>query len=325
MVLIDNYGRPLLNLRVALTQDCNLHCEYCHREGEEKHTENIVEMTADEIVRIVRIAVSLGISKVKLTGGEPLMRRDITKIVEDINATSGLQDLSMTTNGTLLTSLAEELHAKGLRRVNINLPTLNREVYRELTGGRLESVLEGVKAAVKAGLYPVKLNMLILKGINDQEVPRMINFAMKTKTILQLIELEPINIDETYYTAHHKLLDEYEDMLKREALKIETRKYMHNRRVYHLPNVDVEIVNPVENTEFCMHCTRLRVTSDGKLKTCLMRNDNLVDILTPMRNGASDEELIELFKLANKKRQPYNLLFPVHPQIMKEVNNGNPT
>ena len=308
MVLIDNYGRPLLNLRIALTQNCNLHCEYCHREGEEKLTENPAEMTVEEIVRIVRIAVSLGISKVKLTGGEPLMRRDITEIVEGIAAISGLEDLSMTTNGTLLDSLAEELHAKGLKRVNINLPTLNEAVYKKLTGGRLENVLKGVKAAVEAGLYPVKLNMLILKGVNDHEVLRMMEFARKTETILQLIELEPINIDDAYYAAHHKSLDEYECLLKEKALKIETRRHMQNRRVYHLPDVNVEIVHPIENTEFCMHCTRLRVTSDGKLKPCLMRNDNLVDILTPMRNGASDEELIKLFKLANQKREPYNLL-----------------
>lgn len=307
MVLKDNYGRPLLNLRVAITQRCNLRCLYCHREGEEKLAENFkAEMTVGEIVRIVRIAVGLGISKVKLTGGEPLMRKDVVEIVMGIAAIPGLKDLSMTTNGTLLAPLAEELHADGLKRVNINLPTLNGEVYGKLTGGRLEDVLEGVEAAVEAGLYPVKLNMLILEGVNDRDVPEMIEFARETGTILQLIELEPINISDTYYSAHHKLLDEYECTLRQKAVKTETRMYMQNRHIYHLPDVPVEIVHPIENTEFCMHCTRLRVTSDGELKPCLMRNDKLVDILTPMRNGAIDKELTELFKLANQKRQPYN-------------------
>lgn len=307
MVLKDNYGRPLLNLRVAVTQRCNLRCPYCHREGEEKPREAIAaEMTVDEIVRIVRIAVGLGISKVKLTGGEPLVRKDIIEIVRGIAAIQDLEDLSMTSNGTLLAALAEKLLANGLKRVNINLPTLNREVYNKLTGGRLEGVLEGVKAAVDVGLYPVKLNMLILKGVNDRNVPEMIDFARETGTILQLIELEPINISDAYYSAHHKLLDEYEVMLRQKALKIEARRYMQKRRIYHLPEVTVEIVHPIENTEFCVHCTRLRITSNGKLKPCLMRNDNLMDILTPMRNGASDNELIELFKLANQKRKPYN-------------------
>jgi cyclic pyranopterin phosphate synthase len=307
MVLKDNYGRPLLNLRVAVTQRCNLRCLYCHREGEERLAENPkTEMTVDEIVRIVRIAVGLNISKVKLTGGEPLMRKDVVEIVRGMAAIPGLKDLSMTTNGTLLAPLAEELHASGLKRVNINIPTLNGEVYNKLTSGMLEDVLEGVKAAVNAGLYPVKLNMLILKGVNDSDIPEMIDFARETRAILQLIELEPINISDTYYSTHHKLLDEYEHVLRQKAVKTETRRYMQNRHIYHLPDVSVEIVHPIENTEFCMHCTRLRMTSDGKLKPCLMRNDNLVDILTPMRNGASEKELTELFKLANQKRQPYN-------------------
>jgi len=276
-------------------------------EGEEKLAESFrTEMTVDEIVRIVRIAVDLGISKVKITGGEPLVRKDVVEIVRGIAAIPGLQDLSMTTNGTLLGSLAEELHASGLKRVNINLPTLNEGVYNKLTGGRLENVSEGVKAAVEAGLYPVKLNMLILKGVNDCDVPEMIDFTRETGTILQLIELEPLNISDAYYSTHHKSLDEYEVVLRQKAINIETRKYMQNRRIYHLPDVKVEVIHPIENTEFCMHCTRLRVTSNGKLKPCLMRNDNLVDILTPMRNGANDQELIELFKIANRKRQPYN-------------------
>jgi cyclic pyranopterin phosphate synthase len=276
-------------------------------EGEEVLAESVAEeMTVDEIIRIVRIAVSLGIFKVKLTGGEPLMRKDIVEIVKGIAAVPGLADLSMTTNGTMLASLAEELHANGLKRVNVSLSTLNEEVYNKLTGGRLGDVLEGVKAAVDVGFYPVKLNMLVLKDVNNNAVLEMIDFAREAGTILQLIELEPINISSAYYYANHKSLDEYETLLKQKAEKVETRRYMQNRRIYHLPNVKVEVIHPIENTKFCMHCTRLRVTSDGKLKPCLMRNDNLVDILTPMRKGANDQELIELFKLANQKRQPYN-------------------
>jgi cyclic pyranopterin phosphate synthase len=276
-------------------------------EGEEKPAENSAgEMTVDEVVRIARVAVGLGISKVKLTGGEPLMRKDVAEIVKGIAAISGLADLSMTTNGSMLASMAEELHANGLRRVNINLPTLDAEVYNKLTGGRVENVLEGVRAAVDAGFYPVKLNMLVLNGINDYAVPEMIEFAAETGTILQLIELEPINITNEYYSANHKTLDDYETTLRQKSVEVEARPYMHNRRIYHLPDVKVEVVHPIENTDFCMHCTRLRLTSDGKLKTCLMRNGNLVDVLTLMRNGIDDKELIELFKFANGRRQPYN-------------------
>jgi cyclic pyranopterin phosphate synthase len=305
MVLVDSYGRPLLNLRIVLTKPCNLHCSFCHAEGEDRLAEGSTEMTTDEVVRIARIAVKLGISRIKLTGGEPLMRKDILQIVRGISSIKGLEELSMTTNGTLLEPLAWKLRANGLSRVNINLPTVDGETYCKLTGGRLENVLRGVKAAVEAGLNPVKLNMLILKGVNDSHLPEMMDFARETGAVLQLIELEPVNISREYYEAYHKPLDEYEEMLRQKALKVEVRRYMQNRRVYYLPDLKVEVVHPIENTEFCMHCTRLRVTSDGKLKPCLMRSDNMVDVLTPMRRGASDEEVESLFRLVNQLRAPY--------------------
>ncbi|MCW4007257.1 MAG: GTP 3',8-cyclase MoaA [Candidatus Bathyarchaeota archaeon] len=307
MTLIDKYGRPLLNLRIAVTPRCNLRCDYCHREGEEcslnKATE---EMTVEEIVRIARIAVELGINRIKLTGGEPLMRKDLCEVVKGIAAIPGLKDLSMTTNGSMLAARAQELFACGLRRVNISLPTLNSEVYRKLTEGQIERVLDGVKAAVKAGFQPVKLNMVVLNGVNVDDVHDMMDFARQTGTILQLIELDPVNIDDAYFSVYHNFLDKHEEMLRQKAVKVETRRFMNNRHIYYLPDVTVEVVHPTENGEFCAHCTRLRVTSDGKLKTCLMRNDNLVDILTPMRRGASDEELKELFVRANQLREPYN-------------------
>jgi cyclic pyranopterin phosphate synthase len=309
MVLTDNCGRPLLNLRIAITQRCNLRCDYCHKEGQEisscsKGTAE--EMTVEEIVRIAKIAISLGITRIKLTGGEPLMRKDLCEIVKGISAIPYVKDLSMTTNGTMLGFQAQELHACGLRRVNISLPTLNAETYSKLTEGKLENALEGVKAAVAAGFCPVKLNMVILNGVNVEAVPEMMDFARQTGAILQLIELDPVNVEDVYYQVYHKFLDEHEEMLRQKAVNVETRRFMQNRRIYHLPDVTVEVVHPIENREFCMHCTRLRVTSDGKLKPCLMRNDNLVDLLTPMRRGANDEELKALFTLANQLREPYN-------------------
>jgi cyclic pyranopterin phosphate synthase len=309
MVLTDNCGRPLLNLRISITQRCNLRCDYCHKEGEEIAScsrGTAEEMTVGEITRIARIAVSLGIDRIKLTGGEPLMRKDLCEIAKGIAALPGLRDLSMTTNGNLLGFQANELHACGLKRVNISLPTLNAEVYHKLTGGRVENALEGVKAAVAAGFNPVKLNMVVLKGVNDDAVSGMMDFARQTGTILQLIELDPVNVNRAYFSVYHELLDANEELLRQKAVSVETRRFMHNRHVYHLPDVTVEVVHPTENSDFCMHCTRLRVTSDGKLKPCLMRNDNLVDLLTPMRGGASDEELRALFVRVNEQREPYN-------------------
>jgi cyclic pyranopterin phosphate synthase len=299
----DDHGRPVLNLRISVTQRCNLRCPYCHREGEVANPST--EMTKDEIVRIVGVAVGLGISRVKLTGGEPLLRSDILDIVKDIAGLRGLRDLSMTTNGTNLASLAKELREGGLNRVNISIPSLNAETYRALMGGNLRDVLKGVRAAVDAELFPVKLNMLVLRNVNDHEIPKMISFAERTSTILQLIELEPLNISASYYKRYHYALDAVEEELKKQARRVKTRGDMQNRKVYFLPRVKVEVVHPIENTEFCLCCTRLRVTSDGWLKPCLMRNDNLVDVLTPLRNGADDEELRRLFLEAVKRREPY--------------------
>ena len=305
MVLVDNYGRPTLNLRVAVTQNCNLRCGYCHREGETGPGSSS-EMSVDEIVKIVKVAVGLGISRVKLTGGEPLYRKDIVDIVAGINELRGLQDLAMTTNACFLASLAKDLKANGLRRVNVNTPTLSSETYRDLTGGGdLRHVIDGIREAVRVGLFPVKLNMVLLRGVNTGEVERLIGFAERTGAILQLIELEPINVSDEYYKKHHFELDDIEERLKQQAYEIKTREHMQNRRIYFLPKVKVEVVHPIENTEFCQHCTRLRVTSDGKLKPCLMRNDNLVDVLTPLRNGADDEALTQLFTEAVKRREPY--------------------
>jgi cyclic pyranopterin phosphate synthase len=283
------------------------HCAYCHREGEVQRANSSAEkLTLEEIVRISKVAVSLGIYRIKLTGGEPLMRQDICEIVRCVAAIPGLRDISMTTNGILLDTLANPLFKAGLKRVNISLPTLNPETYCKLTGGKLENALAGIKAAIEAGFSPVKLNMVVLRGVNVADVPEMIDFARELGVILQLIELDPVNVSREYFAKHHRLLDEQEAILRDTAINIETRRLMQNRLIYHLPDVTVEVVHPTENSDFCMHCTRMRVTSDGKLKPCLMRNDNLVDILTPMRNGATDEELTQLFTKANLLREPFN-------------------
>lgn len=302
----DRFGRPVLNLRISVTQRCNLHCPYCHREGQDgEPDDSIVEMTAQEIVRLSRVAISLGIARIKLTGGEPLLRKDILEIVGGIASLPGLKDLSMTTNGTLLQPVAKDLRKRGLMRVNVSLPTLKDDIYGRLMGSDLKDALGGIKAAVRVGLNPVKLNMLVLAGVNEDEIPAMMQFAKKSGTLLQLIELEPVNISETYYGRHHYPLEKIEAKLAKQALHVDVRQYMQNRRIYHLPEGRVEVIRPIENTEFCSHCTRLRVTSGGKLKPCLMVNTNLEDILTPLRNGASDEQLAELFAATCLKREPY--------------------
>lgn len=318
-MIYDDCGRPVLNLRISVTQKCDKHCPYCHREGESNPS---TVMSVQEIIRIVKIALSFGVSRVKITGGEPLLRKEIVEIVKNIAELEGLKDLSMTTNGTNLKNLTEQLKSMGLNRVNISLPTQDPETYHDLMGGNLKDALEGVKAAVEAGFHPVKLNMLVLKNVNDNHVEDMIQFAGQSGTILQLIELESINLSKAYYERYHLNLDEIERSLVEKAVKISIREYMQNRQVYTLPNGKVELIRPTENTEFCARCTRIRVTSDGKVKPCLMRKDNLIDMLTPLRNRADDEKLKKLFLEAIKKRKPYyQAVFP--PQTTPQIDRNS--
>lgn len=302
----DSFGRPVLNLRISVTQRCNLHCPYCHREGEEAELNDAtVEMAPAEIVRLARIAIDLGIQRIKLTGGEPLLRDDIVDIVGGIAGLENLKDLSLTTNGTLLASRAKDLRSHGLMRVNVSLPSLKVDTYQRLMGNGLEDVLEGIDAAVDVGLHPVKINMLVLAGVNEGEIPAMVQFAKTGGTLLQLIELEPVNLGKPYYERYHYSLAKIEEDLASQALRVEVRRYMQNRHIYHVPEGRVEVIRPIENTEFCAHCTRLRVTSDGKLKPCLMVNSNLVDLLTPMRRGMSDRDLMKILRKTCQGREPY--------------------
>ena len=303
MKLIDPCGRPVESLRISITQRCNLNCFYCHKEGE--RTQGNTEMSPAEIQRITEIAASFGIKYVKLTGGEPLIRKDIIEIIKLLKVTPGIKEVSMTTNGVLLAGRVRELKKAGLTRVNISLDTLMPEKFKKITSAiALESVIKGIKEAARVGLRPIKVNMVLLRGINEDEMNNMIDFAKKNDLILQIIELESPDQDQIYKTYHVSLSD-IESRLKTMSKKVTVRK-MHHRRKYYLQNGGkVEIVRPMHNTEFCKYCNRIRVTSDGKLKPCLFRADNLVDILRPIREGASEETLKNLFIESVNRREPY--------------------
>ncbi|MEM1582733.1 MAG: GTP 3',8-cyclase MoaA [Candidatus Bathyarchaeia archaeon] len=303
MALRDDFGRPVENLRVSVTQKCNFKCIYCHQEGQPPNFG--VEMSVDEIERIVRVAASLGVYGVKLTGGEPLLRSDIIDIVHRISSIKGIKDISITTNGFLLEKYAKQLKDAGLSRVNVSMDTLSADRFRMITSvDAHERVLKGIIEAVNVGLNPVKVNMVLLKDINEDEVDDMIKFAEENGLILQIIELEQPN-ENTFYIKYHADLEGIERKLKERASRIIVRP-MHHRRKYILSGgAEVEVVRPMHNTEFCLHCNRIRLTSDGKLKPCLFRNNNLVDLLTPIRGGANDEYIKRLFIEAVKKRRPF--------------------
>ena len=289
-ILKDPYNRPVTNLRISLTPRCNLSCIYCHAEGE-KNPEH--EMDTDEVCEVMRVGAKFGIRSVKFTGGEPLLRTDLVEIVQAVP--EGMES-SLTTNGTSLADVACDLKRAGLRRVNVSLDSLSHETYKKITGSdRLNNVLEGIKAATDAGLTPVKLNMVVLHGINDTEIDDFLAFVRGNRNlVLQLIELMHFN-----NCDNHGDLNGVEGSLAARSHQILTRR-MHHRKKYCLDGAEVEVVRPLHNTEFCAFCNRLRVTSDGKLKPCLLRNDNHVSI-----RGKSGTELEALFKEAVSRRQPF--------------------
>ena len=304
-VVKDKYERPILSLRITITNRCNENCIYCHHDGMVSSKD---EMTPDEIYKICKIAKKIGVRKIRLSGGDPLVRKDIVEIVEKI-ASLDFKDISITTNGVLLEKYAKDLKDAGLDRINVSLDTLNPDTYKFVTKmDYLNEAKTGILNAVEVGLYPVKINMVIMKDINQNEVKDMFEFCRENNMVLQLIELiESENCDEDKFNAeYHYPLDSIENKLSDMADDVRERKFMQGRKKYYINDGEIEIVRPVDNSKFCANCSRLRITPDGKIKPCLLRNDNLVELISHIRNGESEEKLEEIFIRGIDKREPFN-------------------
>lgn len=304
MKTTDSYKRPILSLRISITNRCNVQCFYCHHDGIVAQN---YEMTPDEIYKVAKIAKMIGVNKIRLSGGEPLIRDDIVEIVKKISDLK-FKDISITTNGVLLGNYAKSLVEAGLNRVNVSFDTLNPKTYRFITKrDYMEDAKNGIKEAVKAGLNPVKVNMVVMKGINDSEIWEMFQFCKKNGVVLQLIELlKTENCEESeFLEKYHYNMNPLEEKLKNASSKVKKRAFMQDRKKYFVDGGEIEVVRPMDNTQFCKNCTRLRITPDGKIKPCLLRNDNLVDLIKPIKAGKSDEELKNVFLEAIENREPY--------------------
>jgi cyclic pyranopterin phosphate synthase len=260
-------------------------------------------VTPEEIETIVSVAAELGITKVKLTGGEPLLRDDVVEIVRRISPY--VDEVSMTTNGYMLKEKACDLRDAGLKRVNVSFHSTDPEKFCKIIGREsVQAVREGVEEAIRCGLSPLKLNMVVMKGINDEEIEDMIAFSKETGATLQLIEYQALEKGVEEYDSYHFDLRPLEEQLAARSQSIVERE-MHRRKQYHLKGGGiVEVVRPMHNSEFCAYCTRLRMTSDGHLKPCLMREDNHLEAVSLMRNGGR-EQLVEAFKEAVAAREPF--------------------
>jgi cyclic pyranopterin phosphate synthase len=303
--VVDAYGRPVLNLRVSVTNRCNLRCVYCHMEGT-WNFDHKQEMAPGEIERIVRAAVGAGVEKVKITGGEPSVRGDLAEIVRRVKR--HVSEVSMTTNGILLERHAADYARAGLDRINISLDTVDPENYHRITRfDMLPKVVAGIRAAKAAGLDPIKINMVVLKGLNHERVREMIGFAQAEDVTLQLIEFHaPREAAETQlFKDLFYSLDEIESDLEEQSEAVAFND-LHLRRRYALRDgARVEVVRPMWNAPFCARCFRIRLQADGRLRPCLLSSEGLVDILGPIRRGAGDAEVRGIVERLIRGRVPY--------------------
>jgi cyclic pyranopterin phosphate synthase len=297
-MLTDAFGRGVTDIRISLTNRCNFSCVYCHDEGlgpvAQPGAPHGEEMLPVEVDRIVGVAREFGIRSVKFTGGEPLVRLDLEQIVE--RTVRQIPDVSLTTNGSMLPQRAAGLRAAGLKRVNVSVDSLDPKEFREIRHGSLEAVLRGVRSALSAGLTPVKLNM-VLFSLTTENVPGLIDFVRETPGLkLQLIQFMPEFAAHPEWRANVRNVREW---LDRRATQVLVRE-MHHRRIYLFDGAEVELVDPVDNPEFCLNCHRIRVTHKGELKGCLNRNDDLV----PTR-GLNDAQMRAAFRRVITQRVPY--------------------
>ena len=302
-MLYDHFGRPLNSLRIQVNASCNFKCFFCHMEGTE---ENAVTLSAEEIERAVAVAARNGVNRVKFTGGEPLLRKDLEDIIARTRRhISG--DISLTTNAYFLKERATGLREAGLNRINISMHSIVGEKFIDITKvDAIGMVEEGIDAAFTAGLSPIKINFVVLKGVNENQIGSMIDFTASKGAILQLIEYETDRKGEESesYRRYHYDLRIIENRLGEAAKSVEFNS-LHNRKRFHVTSSEgkdatVEIVRPQRNADFCNHCTRLRITSKGEFQTCLNRSDQFYSF-----RGKDDEGIFDTFRKAVDARVPY--------------------
>jgi cyclic pyranopterin phosphate synthase len=339
--LRDPFGRNIDYLRVSITDRCNFRCVYCMPESGFPVTPKEESLTNSEIVRLVGIAASLGMSKIRLTGGEPLLRRDLPQMLSSIAEMSGVSEISCTTNGFLLGKLAPSLRAAGLTRLNVSLDTLRRDRFEPIARrGSLDEVMNGIDAALAEGLTPLKINCVAMKNVNDDEAADFAEWTLRAPIHVRFIELMPMrwSLDETpsefdafaphgekgllqLRQARGEMLSDTQMrrmFVSAESLqasieaahgKLEPADIPTNgpARTYRIPGAvgTVGFISQITN-DFCSKCNRLRLTHDGFLRPCLM-SDGELDLRTPIRLGASDDDLRDLFRhvVAHKPERHY--------------------
>jgi len=299
--MYDKINRRIDYMRISVTDRCNLRCVYCMPTDGVRALGHDDVLSYEEILRVAKVATALGISKIRLTGGEPLIRKGLTGFIRQLAEINGIDDLSLTTNGTLLEPNAEELRDAGITRINVSLDSLRPGRFKELTrGGDLDRVMRGIEKAESLGFVPIKINMVPVRGINDDEIEDFARLTLEKPYHVRFIEFMPIGDrkfwDESKVVPTSEVMDRISKIGELEPVGQEGEK--GPATLYGLPGAKgiLGFISPVSN-HFCGSCNRLRLTADGKLRPCLFAESE-IDLKTPMRTGCDDEEIARLMVLA---------------------------
>jgi len=324
--MFDACGRAITYLRISVTDRCNLRCLYCMPEEGVPWQPRSAILSYEEIAQLVAVGAEMGLRKIRLTGGEPLVRPHLSRLVRMLAQIPGIQEIALTTNGLLLPRYAEALAAVGLRRVNISLDTLRPDRFRRITRwGEIEAVWRGIAAAEAAGLTPIKINMVVLRGLNDDEVVEMAALSLEKEWHIRFIEWMPLGSVAWQPPG---------EMVTAEAIQRKLTAHFGSlipapsangsgpARTFQLPGGrgSVGFISPVSR-HFCDTCNRLRLTADGRLRPCLL-TDHEVEVKEALRRGASREELRQLYRLALRiKPEGHTLALGHHPQrrVMAQI------
>jgi len=333
--LIDPFQRSIYYLRISITDRCNLRCIYCMPEEGIQWAPRDHILTLEEILRVVRVAATMGLRRVRLTGGEPLVRHDLVQLIRWINDTPGIEDIALTTNGIALAPLAQDLARAGLRRVNISLDTLHRDRFKAITRwGSLGTVLDGIEAARRAGLSPIKLNVVVMRDVNDDEVVDMVRTTLENDWEVRFIELMPF-MEEGISCAKSEAgtpstfvpTQEIKRRIEQELGPLEAAESISGSgpaRYWRIPGASglVGFISPLMERTFCSTCNRMRLTADGKIRPCLL-TDHEVDLKETLRSGGSDEELKARILLALRtKPDAHHLWDGNRPRWRKMIQIG---
>jgi GTP 3',8-cyclase len=296
---MDSFGRKVDYLRISITDRCNERCLYCMPEGYKGWERTPDHLRAEEIVRVVRVAAGLGFRKFRLTGGEPLVRHDILEIVQGMRKISGVDVIGLSTNGIKLAALAKPLRDAGVTAVNVSLDALDPQIYKRVTGGNVDAVIAGVRAALAAGFERVKLNCVLMRGVNEQEIWPLALFAAEHNCPLRLIELMPLTrtdvlTEENFLPAGEamQLLAQRDELIPQPDVKIG-----HGPAKYYLlkqTGALVGFIGALTNLHFCEACNKMRLTADGKIRPCLGDHGE-IDLRDVLRKSEDDEALRAVF------------------------------